>query len=162
MKKVIMMLMGAVVLGACSTLTSAQKAERQAKIAQQVDRMLTDRHYTVNVEMMYPRAGSAVNVTSNYSLEVRGDTLVSYLPYFGRAYNIPYGGGQGLNFTAPIKDYKAVKNLKGTTHITIHTDNGEDDLKYELEVFDNGSTTIDLMSREREPISYSGNLDMDD
>ena len=78
MKKGLMIFM-AVVLAACSTLTPAEKAERQAKRAQAVEKALAERHYKVDVEMMYPRRGKAVNVSSNYSLEVKGDTLISYL-----------------------------------------------------------------------------------
>ena len=87
--------------------------------------------------------------------------LVSYLPYFGRAYSVPYGGGKGLNFTAPISEYKAEKDNKGTTQITVIVNNEEDILTYFLSVFDNGRATIDVRAREREPISYSGDLSIE-
>jgi hypothetical protein len=142
------------VLMACGTLTAAQQAER----ALAVENALQSRHYTVDVQMMYPNRGVGRNVTSNYSLEVKGDTLVSYLPYFGRAYSVPYGGGKALNFTAPIKRYQSAKGSKGRTLVDLVIDNEEDVITYHIEVFDNGQTTIDVIAREREPISYSGEL----
>ena len=159
MKKIMILLL-ATVLTACSTLTPAEKAERKAKTAQAVEKALTERRYKVDISMMLTNRGTAVNVTSNYSLEVKGDTLVSYLPYFGRAYQMPYGGGKGLNFTAPISDYHAEKDHRGTYQININVKNEEDDYSYHLEVFDNGSTTIHLTTRQRDPISYSGDLDL--
>ncbi len=161
MKKGLMIFM-AVVLAACSTLTPAEKAERQAKRAQAVEKALAERHYKVDVEMMYPRRGKAVNVSSNYSLEVKGDTLISYLPYFGRAYNVPYGGGKGLNFTAPITEYHSAKDRNGSTQVSIKTRNEEDIYSFLLEIFDNGSASIAVTSRERESIDFSGNLDLPD
>ena len=110
--------------------------------------------------MMYPRSGQARNVTSDYSLQVKGDSVYSYLPYFGRAYNIPYGGGKGLNFKSPITNYKSEKDQKGTTFIYFNVNNEEDYMEFKLEVFDNGNASIDLTPREREPISFSGKLDL--
>ncbi len=144
----------------CSTLTSAERAEREAKTAQAVEKALAERHYKVEISMMNPRRGRAVNVSPDFSLEVKGDTLVSYLPYFGRAYNVPYGGGKGLNFTAPISDYHSAKGRKGATLITIKAVNEEDVYSFRLEIFTNGSTSIDLTAREREPINYSGQMDI--
>jgi hypothetical protein len=135
-------------------MTAAERAEK----ALAVERALASRHYVVDVQMMYPRSGRAVNVSSNYSLEIKGDTVVSYLPYFGRAYSIPYGGGKAFNFSAPIISYESASDQKGKTYVRLVTDNEEDVITFQLEIFDNGQTTIDVQAREREPITYSGEL----
>ena len=130
--------------------TSAEKMARQAEVAAQVKEALQDRHYKIDVHMMYPRRGSSVNVSSNYSLE----------PYFGRAYNVPYGGGKGLNFKALITGYRSELGNKGLTRIQISTENEEDQYLYYLEIFNNGEATIDVQSRQREFITYSGRMDL--
>ena len=142
-------------LSACSTMTAAERAQK----ALAVEKALASRRYVVDVRMMYPRRGRAVNVSSNYSLEVKGDTVVSYLPYFGRAYSIPYGGGKAFNFSAPISSYESARDEKGRTHVMLVTDNEEDVITFQLEIFDNGQATIDVQAREREPITYSGELE---
>ena len=165
MKKTINMIltvMGVLVLVGCSSLTPAEKAEMRAKRAQAVEQALAARHYRVSVDMMYPRRGKAKNVSSDYGLEVKGDTLVSYLPYFGQAYNVPYGGGKGLNFTETFTEYHSKKLSNGATQVLIKVKNEEDVYNFTLEVFDNGSTSIDLNSRERESINYSGNMELPD
>lgn len=159
---IILTVMGVLVLVACSSLTPAEKAERQAKRAQAVEQALAARHYRVSVNMMYPRRGKAKTVSSDYGLEVKGDTLVSYLPYFGRAYNVPYGGGKGLNFTETFTEYHSQKLSNGATQVLIKVKNEEDVYNFTLEIFDNGSTSIDLNSRERESINYSGNMELPD
>jgi len=142
-------------LSACSTMTAAERAQK----ALAVEKALASRRYVVDVRMMYPRRGRAVNVSSNYSLEVKGDTVVSYLPYFGRAYSVPYGGGKALNFSAPISSYESARDEKGRTYVKLVTDNEEDVITFQLEIFDNGQATIDVQAREREPITYSGELE---
>lgn len=151
----------AIAITACSSLTSAERAERDAKTAQAVEKALAERHYKVEVSMMNPRRGRSVNVSPDFSLEVKGDTLVSYLPYFGRVYNVPYGGGKGLNFTAPISEYHTAKGRNGATLITMKTINEEDAYSFRLEIFSDGSTSIDLTARERESVNYSGLMEVE-
>ena len=35
-------------------------------------------------------------------------------------------------------------------------------IRYSLDIFPNGSTTIDVIGRERDPISYSGQMEIDE
>lgn len=143
-----------VIMAGCASLTPAEKAER----AQNVTTALDKRHYKIDVRMMNPRRGTAKNVTSDWSLEVKGDTMVSYLPYIGRAYDIPYGGGKGLNFTARIDSYEESMVKAGLRRMVVKVTNDEDTYIYSIEVFNNGQTTIDVQPRKRESISYSGEM----
>ena len=59
-----------------------------------------------------PMKGGSKHLTSDYSLEIRNDSVYSYLPYFGVAYNVPYGGGKGLNFSAPLSEYTSTYSKK--------------------------------------------------
>jgi hypothetical protein len=158
MKNWIVFIVMAAALMGCAT--TAERMEREARTAAQVSEALASRHYTINVLMMYPQRGRAVNLTTNYSVEVKGDSLISYLPYFGRAYNVPYGGGKGLNFTAPIGSYQEYMKRNGLRHIEIGVTNEEDTYFYTIEVFDNGSSSVDVRARQRERISYSGNIEL--
>ena len=90
---------------------------------------------------------------------IRNDSLFSYLPYFGRAYDVPYGGGKGLNFDAPIESYEETLMKNGQRHIEIGLKNDEDTYLYTIKVFDNGSSSIEVQSRRRESISYSGEME---
>lgn len=146
----------ALMLSGCAT--TADRQQEKARIAAQVEQALADRAYVIDINMMYPQRGRAVNVTGNYSLEIRNDSLISYLPFFGRAYNVPYGGGKGLNFSAPLRRYAVTRAKADMTRVMAEVENDEDSYVYQIEVFDNGNATIYLQSREREPISYNGKI----
>ncbi len=146
----------AVLFSGCAS--SEEKAAQMAELSANVTNALNNRDYKIAIDRMYPMRGSSRHVSFGYSVEVRNDTLISYLPYFGRAYNVPYGGGKGLNFTAPIGDYQEFMKRNGQRHIEIDVTNDEDTYFYTIEVFDNGSSSIDVQARQRERISYSGNL----
>ncbi len=143
----------------CSAQNKKQaKIEKYNKLAAQVKDSVSNRHFTVNVNMAYPQSQRAINLTSLYSVRVAGDSIISYLPYYGRAYNIPYGGGKALNFTGKIYNYTAVRNKKNMTRIIFNVKTDEDTYKYSLDIFDNGSTTIDVSSTQRQYISFGGEM----
>ena len=157
-KNWIIFIVMAAALAGCAT--TAERMEREARTAAQVSEALASRHYTINVLMMYPQRGRAVNLTTNYSVEVKGDSLISYLPYFGRAYNVPYGGGKGLNFIAPITGYQTETDRKGITRVVLTTENEEDRYQYVLEVSSSGDSYVQVQSRQRDFIRYSGRMDL--
>lgn len=161
MKRVILLILvaisAAILLSRCAT--SEEKAAQMAELSANVTNALNNRDYKIAIDRMYPMRGSSRHVSFGYSVEVRNDTLVSYLPYFGRAYNVPYGGGKGLNFTAPIGSYQEFMKRNGQRHIEIGVSNEEDTYFYTIEVFDNGNSTVDVRARQRERISYSGHIE---
>ena len=150
-----------VMIGLISCKVSEEKAAQMAELSANVTNALNNRDFKIVIDRMYPMRGSSRHVSYVYSVEVRNDTLISYLPYFGRAYNVPYGGGKGLNFTAPIGSYQEFMKRNGQRHIEIGVTNDEDTYFYTIEVFDNGSSSVDVRARQRERISFSGNLDFE-
>ena len=153
----VMALTAWVMLVGCAT--AEERAARAAEQAKAVKTALQERNYQIAVNRMYPSRGASKIVSSGYSVEVRNDSLFSYLPYFGRAYDVPYGGGNGLNFSAPIRNYKESQTKSDLRHIEIDVQNDEDTYLYTLDIFDNGSADINVRSRQREPISFSGQME---
>ncbi len=151
-------IMLSVLIESCSTLTKAEREARDAERAKYVAKVLDNRHYKIDIDVMYANRIGSMVVRSNWSLEVKGDTLVSYLPYVGVAHEAPIGSNSGLNFTAPIKSYKDNGMNKGKRSILLSANNEGDVLDYSLEVMDNGNTSIYVTSRKRESISYSGQI----
>ena len=159
LSKTLMMLIASVLLlGACAT--QEERAARKAERARMVTAALNAREYKIDISRMIPSKGPSKSVSS-YSIEVRNDSLISYLPYFGRAYNVPYGGGKGLNFSAPISKYTEREGKNGQREIEMTITNSEDTYFYVLNVFDNGSSSLYVQSRNRERISYTGDMIFD-
>ena len=157
MKKALFIILAATALLLCGCASLRLTPEEQARIAEQVQINLDNRTFVIDVDQMNPRRGPSQHV-SNYSIKIDGDKIISNLPYFGQAWNLPYGGGKGLTFEAKISDYIETFEKAGRRRIVLATNNGEDLLVYTIDVFDNGKADIDLRSRNREPISYIGNM----
>ena len=162
MKKVLVSMMlvcsAWVMLSGCAS--PEERAARAAEQAAKVTAALKARDYKISVDRMFPMKGSSKSVSYGYSVEVRNDSLISYLPYIGGAYNVPYGGGKGLNFKERISSYKESQKNNGQRQIEINVINEEDTYVYTLKVYDNGSSSIDVQSRQRDHIWYSGQMEV--
>lgn len=155
---VLTVLIACVLMLGCSTLTTADREAKKAEWKAYVAKCIDDRHYKIDVNMINPRRGTSKLLSSNWLLEVKGDTLDSYLPYFGRAFEPVYGETKVLNFDAPIQSYEDSGFLKGKRTIRLRVDNSEDIIDYKLEISEDGYATIDVYPRKREDISFSGQI----
>jgi len=147
----------AVAMVTVSACGAAMTTADRAALEQTVQENLANKDYTVLIQLMIPSMGPT-RAVSNYSIKVSGDTLVSYLPFIGRAYNLPYGGGKGLDFTAKISEYHDIANAGGGHDIVINVANDEDVFIYTLNISASGSAFLSVASRNRERISYTGEM----
>ena len=138
--------------------TGSSKTDDKKKEA--VKELIVSENYKIDVNTAMPMRGRSIPLTSLYSLEIRNDSVISYLPYYGRAYSIPYGGGNGLNFKAPLKEYNMKLDKKGNSVITFTARNPEDKFDFRVKVYSNGSTSIDVNMQNRQSISFQGELDV--
>ena len=122
-----------------------------------VHQTLDERSYTIDMDYMIPRRGSGKSV-STYYIKVSADSLDSYLPYFGQARHIPYGGGKGLNFQEKIDTYSDTGATSERRTVIITVTNDEDRYVYTLTLFDNGSADLHVHCNNRDDISYRGTL----
>ncbi len=149
--KLILML----ILGGFAAIPSwAQNKSSQDEIK----KIAESKEYTIDVNIALPMRGRNIPLTSHYSLEIKKDSVISQLPYFGRGYNIPYDGGEGLNFEAPIEEYTVKTDKKGNIQVEFSTRSQDDALDYRIKIFENGSSTIDVSMQNRQSISFIGEL----
>lgn len=157
MRNLFVLFVSVFVFTSCATVDSSEKAERRREKAETVNKAIERRRYVIDVSMAHPLKGRSVTLASDYELEVINDSVISYLPYFGRAYSIPYGGGKGLNFTAHISEYLSEKKKNGT-QISFKAKNDEDTYTFNIEVFESGKAIINVFSQQRDRISFDGEL----
>jgi len=126
----------------------------------EVKQMIDSKDYTILANMAHPTGGGkTISLSSMYSLKVKNDSVYSHLPYYGRAYSVPYGGGDGLRFDAPINDYTINYNRKGTAEIRFNARTNEDRYEFFIEVFRGGSSRINVVMQNRQSISFTGDVD---
>ena len=162
MKKLIFTLLAVVLtVSSCGVLSresQQEKAAREAREAQMVVDNVSSGNFTIDIDWMYPLRGSSQHVT-NYSVTVQDGVLKSHLPYIGQAWRVPYGGGHALSFDAPVGTYNVTQTRNDAYEVRIYVKTDEDQHVYVLTVFTNGRASLEVQSRNRERISYSGVMD---
>ena len=142
---------------------SAQtKKEKREKRKEAVKEIIVSENYKITVSTAIPMSGRTVQLTSPYSISVRNDSIISYLPYYGRAYSIPYGGGDGLIFKAPILTYSMKTTKKGNADIKFTARSPEDKFDFKVTVSESGYANIQVTMQNRQSITFYGTLDMKD
>jgi hypothetical protein len=122
-----------------------------------ITKLIEARQYVFHAQTALPSAGPSRQLTSEYDLKVLNDSLVSYLPYFGRAYSASYGStNSGLQFTSTQFDYKVSKRKKGGWQISIKPKDVQDLREFMLTISENGYGNLQALSNNRQPISFTG------
>ena len=108
-------------------------------------------------QTMTPLAGPSRAVTSDFELRLSGDSLISYLPYFGRAYAPVELNSSGLNFIRTDYTYSVSSDNNGWT-IRVDFDDQRSVRQMQLFVSRSGYGTLQVLSNNRQPISYYGSI----
>lgn len=69
-----------------------------------------------------------------------------------------YRQGEGLRFKAPVENYSS-KLKKDRYRITFEATTSEDNFRFSVDLYDDGSANIHVTMRNRQPIHYTGQLD---
>lgn len=153
-KKSIIMLL-ALVLVSCAT--QQERAERRVRTRQAIEQAVSQRHLRIDVSSMSTMRYGSRMVTPDFYLELRGDTLVSYLPYLGQAHQAPMSTSpEGLNFTAAVRSMNETRLKHDVVRFDIEVSTREDSYRYAIEVSPSGMANIIVQSQHRDPISFSG------
>lgn len=135
-----------------------KKEIREKAKAAEVQKLLESKRFMFKAQSAQPMRGGTINLTSNYDLTIKKDTLQSYLPYFGRAYSAPMNPSESpLTFTTTNFDYKSSNGKKGSKEISIDIkDQGSNVRKFYLSVSAQGYATLQVLNSNRDPISFNG------
>jgi hypothetical protein len=131
-------------------------AGAQEKDPAKVRAMVDSKNFVFKADYVNPQTGRSRSLTSEYDLTIKPGEVVSYLPYFGRAYSAPLNGEGGIKFTSTKFDYKVVKEKAHSWDIRIKPNDANDIQDMYLTVFDNGSASLRVNSINRQSISYRG------
>ncbi|HEY6978149.1 MAG TPA: DUF4251 domain-containing protein [Chitinophagaceae bacterium] len=137
----------------------AQDSAKDSKASKElsVKNMVDNRNYVFVAQIALPVTGGMKQLTSYYDLQVSKDTIVSALPYFGRAYTAPIDPSEGgINFTSTNFDYTTTVRKKGGWDVLIKPKDGKDVQQLFLTISENGYAVLQVASNNRQAISFNG------
>ncbi|HEY0246614.1 MAG TPA: DUF4251 domain-containing protein [Mucilaginibacter sp.] len=150
----------------CLNTSNAQtKQDKKAIKAAEITRLVNLQNYVFVANYVSPSRGGGRALTSEYDMSVSKDSIVAFLPYFGRAYMADYGSNDGgIKFTLTHFDYKVTNNKKNNWDIIITPKNKNmSDPKavrtLRLSISSDGYASLQVLSENRDPISFNGYIE---
>lgn len=159
MKQILFVLTLLIGVGSVNLYAQSSQEKKEAK-AQQVQNLIESKRYVINCDRIYPQRYSSRYISSGYSLEMRGDTLRSYLPYLGVAQSASYTGDNVFDFEKTYSDYQYTEGKKGRKIVTFTVENSNEVFNYEITFYTNGKVNIYIQPLQRDAVSYSGELEL--
>jgi len=135
------------------------KEERKIEKQNQVEAMMNAKVFVFTARTALPQGYKTVNLNTNmYNVSFTPENIISYLPYYGRAYSaIGYGNDTGLKFEGKPEEFTVTKGKKN--FIVKAVVKGESDVfDLSLSVSFEGSASLTVNSNNRSTISYNGEI----
>jgi hypothetical protein len=121
--------------------------------------LINAREFRFVAQSVTPLRGTQRQLTSQYDVTVKKDSLVSYLPYFGRAYQAPMNPSEGgIQFTSTKFSYDVKPGKKNSWNIDIKPEDQQSIQQLSFLIFDNGTATLNVTATQKDPISFYGRI----
>ena len=91
------------------------KAERKTQKIQLIKSVIDSKVFVFKAYSVIPKNERTKALTSDFGIEIRNDSIFSYMPYFGNTYSRDYSSftDSPMGFAQAMKSYKKVKTKSG-------------------------------------------------
>lgn len=167
----------------CCSLFSCKSSKKALSPAQieAFNILVTSNEFIIESDVAYPQVtsavsqvlnsqlflangnnASAINLVGNANfLKVKGDSVFSYLPYFGeRQMQVAYGGidDSAIEFNDVMEDYTIKENKDKSKSISFSANSNNENFNVIIRLFQNRTSEIILNGASRFSIRYEGHV----
>ncbi len=153
---------GVILFASCGPAkTAAEKTQDSAIIKQK----MLDLNFKFEANFVHPIGFRFQTLTPGYDVKVSKDSLDVYLPYFGRLYRAPFDMREGgLKFVSTKFDYNVQEDNRKPGHWMVKLQTLDIDRRVILffDIWENGKANLQVMDDNRQSISFSGDIDLEE
>ncbi len=124
-----------------------------------VNKMVDLHQFVFVADRVTPLRGGTRYLTTTYDVKVQKDTLISDLPFFGRAYQAPINPSEGgIHFTSTNFSYDVTANKNNGWNVIIKPKDQSNVQQLSFNIFENGTADLNVTNTNRDPISFYGHI----
>ncbi len=143
------------ILVQCTSTKSIEKLT-----SDNIKSMIDSSRFIFNAERVNPLRGRTRYLTSSYDVTVKKDSVESFLPYFGRAYQAPMDPSKGgIQFTSTDFSYNVKASGNNGWDVIIKPKDYNEVQEMRFSIFGNGSASLSVTSTHKDPISFTGHIE---
>lgn len=153
----IVVMIGVLLFSCGTSQTAIQKAEQAEILSEQIKNF----NFKFKATHAYPQNYSSIYLSPFYEVKVSPDTVQAYLPYYGRVYTAPMDPSEGgIKFISTDFKYEIEKGKKaGNWLIKIRTADTNRPFELRFDLWENGTGRLTVQDRNRQNISFQGNIE---
>lgn len=135
------------------------KAELKAEQIRQIREIVNGKNFVFKAETVKPINSKRLTLIDDFGVEVRGDSIFSYLPYFGNNYERDFTTFKNspMGFMQPINDYDRFSTNEGYK-IVVKVKNENEFINLVFHISKRGYTSLSASFLSRQSISYEGEI----
>lgn len=135
------------------------RQERRVEQQKKTEALVNSKNFMFVANRAIPQGYPTVDLISNPNhLKFSHDEIDSYMPFFGRAYQVNINHEGGFKFIAKPDSYDLVKTKKGY-EIKVKVKDKNDSYDIFLNISPEGTALLTIASNNRSTISYNGNIE---
>lgn len=163
MKNLIRIALLFIALGVFAGAAFAQKPSKLSAKETALKNKIESQHFTFIAQFIQPLGGGQHYLTDEYDLRVKKDSVIAWLPYFGRVYmDVPvFPDDDGVKFSSTHFDYKIKPKKKDGWLITIKLSDVKRSSQLILDISTSGSAYLQVLSNTRDQVAYLGYIKED-
>ncbi len=140
-------------------MASCSSLKNTPENIQELTQKIQTNDFTFVAKYANTMRGKQIYLNSEYDLRIKNDSAFAFLPYFGVAYIVPYGGDGGIKFAEPMVGYSMKPNNKSDGwDIRFKIKAKECDYDISMNIFNNGSTMLAVSSFNKDVITFTGEV----
>lgn len=130
-----------------------------AFIPQEASKTQAGKIYVFSAVTALPQRGNNVQLSPGFVLKITPDSLICYLPYYGRAYQASYGdNANAMNFTSVKFRTHESRTKKGVQTLTFSLEDNREVRTLYVTILGDGYASVSASFNQRQPISYRGQI----
>lgn len=158
MQLVFLLLISTIPVAAQKSDRKAEKERKRVEKEKETAALVESKSFEFRASRAIPTGYKTMDLTTNPNfVKFSNDKIVSEMPYYGRAYSVPYGGDSGLKFEGKPEVF-TVEKKKKNYQIEVKVKDKSDYFTINLTVSFEGSSSMSISSNNRTTISYSGEV----
>ena len=136
------------------------KSEKKAEQFSKTKELVESRDFFFDADRAFPLGMRSIDLVSNPgTIEVKNDSVVADLPFFGRSYTSHYSGTTGMEFKGEIENEKIEFNEKKRKVFYSFRVKDRDVFDVTMNITYDGGCSVTINSNGKNSISYSGKIE---
>jgi hypothetical protein len=135
------------------------RKERRIEQQKKTEALVNTKNFMFVANRAIPQGYPIVDLISNPNhMKFSPELIDSYMPFFGRAYQVNINQEGGFKFTAKPESYDLVKTKKGY-ELKVKVKDKNDTYDIFLNISPEGTVLLTISSNNRSTISYNGEIE---